>query len=145
MSEKFVAAAGASPTSGPVYHRALSGRQWFEPYPRGITRLMSTRPRRMPDSLMTQCFTITPGIVGPRSQLSPRRCSVQTFLRPYEEISTTAVQRFLARKITVRRGSVERNSLPNSIVTDRVNSSYPSFEGWGGGDLLESTPKINEL
>ena len=38
---------------------------------------------------MTQCFTITPGIVGSRSQLSPRRCNVQALSEPYEEISTT--------------------------------------------------------
>jgi len=61
----------------------------------------AARPRRMPDSLMTRAFR-APGIVGPRSQLSPRRCStVRAFWRPYEEISTTVVQRFQAWKITV--------------------------------------------
>ena len=97
----------------------------------------AARPPGMTDSPDDPGFPKAPGIVGPRSQLSPRRCStVQAFLRPYEEISTTVVQRFQAWKNTVRRGLVERNSLPNSILTDRVNSSLYSFGGLGRGKLF---------
>ena len=97
----------------------------------GLHGYLSTRPRGMTDSLMTRAFQ-APGIVGPRSRLSPRRCStVQAFRRPCKEISTTSVQRFLARKNTVRRGSVERNSLPTLMMTDRVNSSLYGFGGYG--------------
>jgi len=71
--KSFVAAAGASPAFGPVYHRALSGRQWFEPHPRGITRLCehaTSRNARLSDDsaiyhLTEYCGTAIPTVSPP--------------------------------------------------------------------------------
>ncbi|SPF33935.1 hypothetical protein SBA4_1380001 [Candidatus Sulfopaludibacter sp. SbA4] len=90
----------------------------------------------MPDSLMIRRFTISPGIVGPRSQLSPRQyLNRSDFLKVLRGDQYHLMQHFLRRKTTVRRGSVERNSLPKSILTDHVNSSYPVSGVYGRGDL----------